>query len=844
MPSPRAASNDSLLHSGDSPSPRVQWRVGPPISADQNGQNIAQSSTSDTSLSKKKKKHEIREKIINGFDSDSEDESDIGEETKPKSKTINEVAEGPDLDGELAALVEEQEVDELEDDDVDANEQPQQKRSVSIDDDISGELLELASGPPKKKKKQAMAPPLTQRPQAQSQRSLSKSQVPPVQITSHRVSRHVPPSVAPRSTPSVLQHFPSTPNTTIPFIPGFPMNASIISAANDPYSSPLQILAQSLPSPEMQNILFGTFFSDPILTEGLSLLQPQFMDHFNRFMERRSARLQRGDATTLALTFIILASALRILPEETSRLLLASHGGSNAPSQIPRSLARIISGQSVSNADVTPLDQRYLDLALLSAQIAEQADTYSILLVMFKLVSYRYWMLGHRREESVLAGTWLAQGIKIAQALGFGREWEGLPQGDRELRRRVMWSLYIADRQYSFETSLPYTILDAHQGIQLPSPLSEPDLYRVPQDARELPSVPPDSPPTPCTALLAHTHLARRVTAMLDSFATISASNISPDMVHHYDQILDTFQDSLPPFFKVFPMTDSRYDASFPYLPLQRVRLHTALFSYRCGLHRAQLPAYLWPTTSATARQVVAQISLSSLRVQRSARMLDAKVAFRLFSPVTVFENAATLCLIMHIDKAVSADAGLSPGPSRSAEFMSMRAGVAEALELLDMTGAGADAVALFSKKATVVIRGMVSHVDAPLESIFIQAPSSSRRSTNGDISSPTKSSTVPSGGHQSYHMTSDNRARSAGPSPVTSVHPAQSGGTPVNNVTPVSSAAPRSAGTDTIDRPLGPYSAKAAAWLESLVQGGPDLERLLREAEWVNGWERVIAMM
>lgn len=239
----------------------------------------------------------------------------------------------------------------------------------------------------------------------------------------------------------------------------------------------------------------------------------------------------------------------------------------------------------------------------------------------------------------------------------------------------------------------------------------------MPQDARELPSVPPDSPPTPCTALLVHTHLARRVTAMLDSFATISATNISHDMVHHYDQVLETFQDSLPPFFKVFPMTDSRYDASFPYLPVQRVRLHTALFGYRCGLHRPHLPAYLWPTKPATARQVVAQISLSSLRVQRSARMLDAKVAFRLFSPVTVFENATTLCLIMYLDKAVSADAGLSPGPLRSAEFMSMRAGVAEALELLDMTGAGADAVAMFSKKATVVIRGMVSHIDAPLES-------------------------------------------------------------------------------------------------------------------------------
>lgn len=147
MPSPKVPSNDSLLLSGDSPGPRVQWRVGPPLSAGQNGQNTAQSSTSDSSLSKKKKKHEIREKIINGFDSDSEDELDVGEETKPKTNVIGEVAEEPDLDGELAALVEEQEVDELEDDDVDANEQPQQKRSMSIDDDISGEVSSTCSSP-------------------------------------------------------------------------------------------------------------------------------------------------------------------------------------------------------------------------------------------------------------------------------------------------------------------------------------------------------------------------------------------------------------------------------------------------------------------------------------------------------------------------------------------------------------------------------------------------------------------------------------------------------------------------------------------------------------------------
>lgn len=92
--------------------------------------------------------------------------------------------------------------------------------------------------------------------------------------------------------------------------------------------------------------------------------------------------------------------------------------------------------------------------------------------------------------------------------------------------------------------------------------------------------------------------------------------------------------------------------------------------------------------------------------------------------------------------------------------------------------------------------------------------------------------------------MTSDSQARSAGPSPVASGHPAQPGGAPASNATPVSSVGAKSAGTGSMDGPLGPYSVKAAAWLDSLVQGGPDLERLLREAEWVNGWERVIATM
>lgn len=204
-----------------------------------------------------------------------------------------------------------------------------------------------------------------------------------------------------------------------------------------------------MPSPETQAILFATVSSDPFLTEGVSLLQPQFQLDFRGLLERRHTRFREGDATTLANAFAFLAVALRILPKETSDLLLASVPSPAATSPWasiaqPRSLPHIISALPPSAIDPTPLDQRYLDLALLATQVAEQADAPSIMLVMLKLVLYRYCMI--RRDRSVLASGWLAQAVKVAQALGMSKEWEGLPQGERELRRRVMWTLYIADR--------------------------------------------------------------------------------------------------------------------------------------------------------------------------------------------------------------------------------------------------------------------------------------------------------------------------------------------------------------------------------------------------------------
>lgn len=579
------------------------------------------------------------------------------------------------MDNDLADMLDitvEDEVDELESGDEQHPKpaSPGRKRDMSVDDELSNDLLELASAPPKKKK---MRPSLG-------------------------VNTAAPPR--PRQTPR--QSLPSTLMTSQP------ANLPTPSGLWDSYSVPLVTLMASLPSTETQSILFNTFFSDPFLTEGISLLQPQFGDDFHSLVERRaSGKMREGDATTLANAFAFLAVALRVLSEETGKLLLAS--STSAAASNPRSASRIIANQPASATDTTPLDQRYFELALLAGQVAEQRDAPSVMYVVHKLILFRYATLGFRKDRVVLAGGWLAQAIKTAQALGMSKEWEGIPQGERELRRRVMWSLYVADRQFAFDTAFPYTILDTHQGIHLPSPIAEADLYKILPDAPTLPPHSTEAGPTACTALFIHTHLARRITPILDSFATVGPAGTPHDLVLRFDASLDAFQDALPPYLRLFPLTDTRFDSAHPYLAPHRVRLHSTLLSYRLGVHRAHLATYLSPTSSPGVRAVIAQVCLASLRCQKSAKMLDPKLSPRLFSPASVFESAATLALIMHVERSVAGPA--QQAMAMSSEYLAMRAGVADGSELLDSVGASESGA--FARGAVRILRQVVAKVDA-----------------------------------------------------------------------------------------------------------------------------------
>lgn len=701
--------------------------------------------------SAERKRRLDRDRIVNGYGSSSDEED-------ARSKSATAVA-NRGVDNDLADMLgdpKEEEVDEL----IESGDESSRgkKRDASVDDELSGELLELASAPPKKKK--------------------AKPVIPEIPHLPHR------PAFAPRPRPQARASLPAS---AVPL----PPSAHAAAARYDSYSLPLITLMQSLPTAETQTILFNTFFQDPFLTEGISLLQPQFTEDFNQLIERRgTGRLREGDATTLANAFAFLAVALRVLPEETGKLLLAS--GSSATSNAPRSASRIVANQPSSVNDPTPLDQRYFELALLAAQIAEQRDAPSVMYVVHKFMLFRYATIGFRKDKVVLAGAWLAQAIKTAQALGMGKEWEGIPQGERELRRRVFWALFIADRQFAFDTAFPYTINDAHVGVHMPSPIAETDLYKIPPEARVLPPHSTEAGPTACTALFIHTHLARRLTPVLDTFACDGPSHTRHDLVLRFDASLDAFQEALPPYFRLFPLTDTRYDSQETYLPPHRVRLHSTLLGFRLGIHRSHLATYLAPTGTPGVRAVIAQVCLASIRCQKSAKMLDPKLSPRLFNPASVFEAAATLALIMYVEHAV---AGGGPSITLSPEYMAMRAGVADGLELLDSLGVTVEGGG-YAQAAVRVLRGVVAKVDAGPRVAPIGSASPTASKANGSVN-----------GEAQRESTSPPRDRDRDRSPLPS---------------PV---------------------AAVSAWLDSWRVMGINVDYVLREADW-GSWEKIIAGM
>ncbi|KAJ9092102.1 hypothetical protein QFC21_006968 [Naganishia friedmannii] len=516
-----------------------------------------------------------------------------------------------------------------------------------------------------------------------------------------------------------------------------------------PYATSLAALINVLPPPGTQHMLYQTFFHDAFLPEGVTLLQAPFLDDIRYLLHRRSTQQQgpgqphmsveafkAGDATTLALAFAILAAALRILPEESSQLLLSSVD----PHAYPRGLDRVISGRpgafpQFNMDDKTPLHRRYMDHALLASLVADAEDPASPMQVCLKLVCYRYarmcasqmginvstGQIGKPKPKENLtgAGMYLVQGIKVAQAIGLHREREGTPTVECELRRRMFYALYTADRLHAFETLTPYMINDQHTSTHLPAAASDSELYQLSTgQLLKLPHHDYKRNPVPIVHLVVMTHIAKSMSPLVDTLAVYTAADISSGAVDRYDAAFQACEDDLPSYYQLLPATNTNHDLQDPYIHFHRINIQSFLYGLRFSLYRPKLNVYLSIKTPHSVRSTLSKLCLRALRIQKSARIQESKFAFRLFSVEKVFEAAFCLAFIVRVELAYAAADKAQPNgaaayPVASEDSMEdMQQALHAAIELLEGVTSWPDAGAL-AVKACKILRKIAKMLSA-----------------------------------------------------------------------------------------------------------------------------------
>ncbi|KAJ9091455.1 hypothetical protein QFC19_009097 [Naganishia cerealis] len=552
---------------------------------------------------------------------------------------------------------------------------------------------------------------------------------------------------------------------------------ALLQGTASPYASSLAALLTVLPPPGTQHILYQTFFQDPFLAEGVTLLQAPFLDDLRYLLHRRSTQQQQqqqqgqgqpqvpmealkaGDATILALAFAILANALRILPEESSQLLLSSVD----QYAYPRGLDRVITGRpgalpASSMDDKTPLHRRYMDHAILASALADAEDSPSPMQVCLKLVCYRYTRMcaaqtginvstgqmgkARLREKLTSAGMYLVQGIKMAQAIKLHREREGVPTVERELKRRMFYALYVADRVHAFETSSPYMIHDQHTSTHLPAAVSDPELYQL--STGSLSTIPHHDykhNPASVVHLVVMAHIAKSMSSLMDTLAVYTAADISSEAVDRYDAAFQACEDDLPSYYQLSPATNTNYDVQNPYLLFHRIDVQSFLYGLRLSLYRPKLNAYLSIKTPHSLRNKLSKLCFRALRVQRSARIQESKFAFRLFSVEKVFEAAFVLAFIARVELAYTAadkaqPHGAAAYPVASEESIEdMQQALHDAIELLEGVTAWPDAGSL-AVKASKILRKIAKMLSASwnLESRRMELSSSDSIKSNPHV--------------------------------------------------------------------------------------------------------------
>ncbi|TQN71149.1 putative transcriptional regulatory protein [Colletotrichum shisoi] len=229
--------------------------------------------------------------------------------------------------------------------------------------------------------------------------------------------------------------------------------------------------------------------------------------------------------------------------------------------------------------EVYDTSQRFYWAARRAIVIAPTFYGESTDLVRAGVLVTRYLIYTRRVPESWLTTSFA---MRMAQAQGMhidGERWR-LPRKETETRRRLWSNLYMLDKTIALALGRPFAIVDQQCLVKQASNVWLDDLDN--EEAAGVPEAPLSEPTASVFSRLAH-ELAVVVGKIQER--CFGLFTVSYETVLTLDKEIEAWSGSLPPYFELED-PDRGKDDRLPFLPWQRLHLHSMYHFARVTLHR------------------------------------------------------------------------------------------------------------------------------------------------------------------------------------------------------------------------------------------------------------------
>lgn len=229
--------------------------------------------------------------------------------------------------------------------------------------------------------------------------------------------------------------------------------------------------------------------------------------------------------------------------------------------------------------EVHETSQRFYWAARRAIVIAPTFYGESTDLVRAGVLVTRYLIYTRRVPESWLTTSFA---MRMAQAQGMhidGERWR-LPRKETETRRRLWSNLYMLDKTIALALGRPFAIVDQQCLVKQASNVWLDELDD--EEAATAPEAPLSEPTASVFSRLAH-ELAAVVGKIQER--CFGLFTVSYETVLTLDKEIETWRSRLPPYFELEDPDRSK-DERLPFLPWQRLHLHSMYHFARVTLHR------------------------------------------------------------------------------------------------------------------------------------------------------------------------------------------------------------------------------------------------------------------